>query len=419
MIARRRVFFGWHVVATAFAIAVFAWGLGFYGPSVFLRTLHAERGWSIAVVSAAISAHFVLSAGLVAYLPDAHQRFGIVVTTRVGAAALACGTLAWALAYQPWQLFGAAIISGAGWAATSGAAINAIIVPWFERKRAVALAMAYNGASVGGVLFVPLWVTLIAAVGFRAAVAIVAAVTLTALLPLAERFLRPTPSSLGLAPDGREGLPAARKGEPLPIEPLSRAALLHDRRFLTMSAAFALGLFAQVGLIAHLLALLSPMLGAASASAVVSLATACAVVGRTLLAWMLGSRNRRSAAAANFIMQACGVALLALPGATPALLILGCVLFGLGIGNLVSLPPLIAQVEFRHVDVPRVVALTIAINQSVFAFAPGVFGALHDATDGYGAALVLAAIIQVVSAVLVAVGGRVRAVSSAERVEPI
>jgi hypothetical protein len=36
-------------------------------------------------------------------------------------------------------------------------------------------------------------------------------------------------------------------------------------------------------------------------------------------------------------------------------------LFGIGFGNSTSLPPLIAQVEFVDEDVPRVVALIVAI----------------------------------------------------------
>jgi hypothetical protein len=66
--------------------------------------------------------------------------------------------------------------------------------------------------------------------------------------------------------------------------------------------------------------------------------------------------------------------LLAAGGISVPLLLLGCVLFGLGIGNLTSLPPLIAQAEFCPADVGRVVALVTAINQAVFAFAPAVLG---------------------------------------------
>ena len=38
-----------------------------------------------------------------------------------------------------------------------------------ERRRPAALSTAYNGASVGGTLFTPIWVAAIAAFGFAAA----------------------------------------------------------------------------------------------------------------------------------------------------------------------------------------------------------------------------------------------------------
>ena len=49
-------------------------------------------------------------------------------------------------------------------------------------------------------------------------------------------------------------------------------------------------------------------------------------------------------------------------------------MFGIGIGNATSLPPLIAQVEFVKDDVSRVVALVVSIGQATYAFAPAVFG---------------------------------------------
>src|SRR5437588_392043 len=79
---------------------------------------------------------------------------------------------AWAVAREPWQLFAATSLSGAGWAAMSGAAVNAIVSPWFARTRPAALAMAYNGASVGGIVFSPLWVAAIGLMGFPIAAAV-------------------------------------------------------------------------------------------------------------------------------------------------------------------------------------------------------------------------------------------------------
>ena len=68
-----------------------------------------------------------------------YRRFGLPLVTTCAAAALALGVFGWAIAAAPWQLWGAALVSGAGWAATSGVAVNAVVAPWFVRARPAAL----------------------------------------------------------------------------------------------------------------------------------------------------------------------------------------------------------------------------------------------------------------------------------------
>ena len=63
-------------------------------------------------------------------------------------------------------------------------------------------------------------------------------------------------------------------------------------------------------------------------------------------------------------------------------ILLGVLLFGSGIGNATSLPPLIAQVEFARQDVPRVIALIVGIAQAAYAFAPAAFGVLLALSSG-------------------------------------
>jgi predicted MFS family arabinose efflux permease len=389
-------FFGWKVAWAAFTVAVFSWGVGFYAPPVFLQTLHADHGWPISTISAAITTHFLFSAVLITCLPEVHQRFGVAGVTQAGVALSALGVLAWANVQQPWQLFPTALLSGAGWAATSGAAINAMVAPWFEKDRPKALSHAFNGASIGGLVFTPLWVALIALLGFPVAAAIIGVAMMAVLWPVTAKFLRPRPDNLESASAERK---AARPTT-------SRADLLRDQRFVTMSGAFALGLFAQIGLFAHLVTRLASEFGSNGAAWAVSLTTVCAVAGRTLLGWVLGDRDRRMAASVNFALQACGTALLTLGSGAPAILC-GCILFGLGVGNLTSLPPLIAQKEFAASDVGRVVALITVINQAVFAFAPVILGALRDLEGGYTLPFGVAACIQVAASLLV-LASRVR-----------
>ena len=379
----------WKVVWVAFVVAAFGWGLGFYGPAVYLPTLHVTRDWSIATLSTAITAHYLLSAALIAGLPEAYRRFGVGRVTIAGAMLAGLGAIAWASAQQPWQLVPAVMLSGAGWAATSGAALNAMVAPWFDRDRPKAVSVAFNGASIGGILFAPLWMALISNFGLSLAALALAVAMIVVVCPLAHLHLKAPPVAA----------PATAAGAPS-----SRARLMRQRAFVTMSAAFALGLFAQIGLFAHLIARLAPDFGQGAAAAAISGITLCAILGRTLLGWTLGERNRRVATAANLTVQAMGSLLLAF-GTGDVPLVLGCVAFGLGVGNLTSLPPLIAQREFRPADAGTVVALVVATNQAVFAFAPAIFGWLREMTESYIAAFCLAAVVQIAAALIVVAGG--------------
>jgi cyanate permease len=400
MVAANR-FFGWSVAWSAFAIAVFSWGIGFYGPSVFLQSLHQTRGWPISQISLAVTAHFLLSAIVIVYLPEIHRRLGIAKTTFLGAVLTAAGLILWSGAREPWQLFAAAIPSGAGWAVTSGAALNAIVSRWFDRDRPMAIALAFNGASVGGVLFVPLWVWLIRSIGFPFAALLVGGCMVAVVAYLCVRFLAKSPERMGLALDGDASHQAGARPKPR----RTRIEIVRTWRFITISAAFSLGLFAQIGLLAHLVARLTPELGIEHAGLLVSLATVCAVIGRTAAGKWIGAHDRRFAAAANFAVQIGGVLLLIFASGWMGLT-LGCVLFGLGIGNLTSLPPLIVQKEFEREDVATAVALIIAINQGVFAFAPAIIGAMRDTTADYQLPFALIALIQLLASVIILLGRR-------------
>jgi cyanate permease len=187
---------------------------------------------------------------------------------------------------------------------------------------------------------------------------------------------------------------------------LSHAMLMKKPEFISVSAAFALALFAQVGLLSHLLERLAPVLGTTGAAAAVSLTTISAVAGRMLLGWLIGDNDRRYAACANFLVQSLGVSLLCL--ASPPLLLVGCVLFGLGVGNVAAIPALIAQNEFRAADVGTVVALVIAINQAVFALAPALLGFVRDFSTNYTLSFAIAAALQILAALIVITGRRSR-----------
>ena len=195
-------FYGKTVLRAAFVLAVLGWGVGFYSPPIFIYAVVSRTDWPLTWVSAAVTLHFLIGAVVVANLPAIYRRLGTARATGTGAVLLALGTLAWAHAQQLWQLVPAALLTGSGWVFLGAAAINAIVSPWYWKKRPIALGFAYNGASIGGVIFAPLWAGLIALMGFATASWCIAGVVLTIVIPIAMRVLPHTPASKGQGIDG-------------------------------------------------------------------------------------------------------------------------------------------------------------------------------------------------------------------------
>jgi MFS family permease len=153
-----------------------------------------------------------------------------------------------------------------------------------------------------------------------------------------------------------------------------------------VSAPFALGLTAQVGVLTHLVAIVTPPLGTGGAARVVSAATAAALIGRSVTGVVVDRVNRRLVASATLVIQMIGLGLLAW-APSPTVLYAGCALFGLGVGNLVTLPGLILAVEWPRERFGLLVSLAVGINQFTFAFGPSLVGVIRDWTGAYGPAL--------------------------------
>ena len=383
-----RAFFGWRVVAAVFVLATFGWGLGFYGPPIYLHAVREARGWPLALVSTAVTVHFLFGAAVIANLPKLYKRFGVSPVTKAGCIALAAGVMGWSVAREPWQLFLAVLLSGGGWVTMGAAAVNAIISPWFVRTRPSALASAYNGSSASGIIFSPLWVAAIEALGFPGAALAIGFVMIVTIWVLAGFYYSKTPEQMGLSADGdAPGAAPISVTSPL-AKPLPGSRLWWDWRFVTLAAGMGLGLFAQIGLLAHLFSLLVPALGERLAGVAAGAATAAAIVGRTTFGRLMTiGADRRLYACSSYLVQIAGsLAFFFAAGDAVALLLLGVVLFGFGIGNATSVPPLIAQVEFVKEDVLRAVPMIVAIGQGTYAFAPATFGLIREFAPQIGSA---------------------------------
>ena len=364
---------GWRIVAVCFLVATFGWAFGFYGQSVYVAELHRIHGWSTSLISTATTFFYLFGALLVAFVSEAIRAFGPRNCLLAGVATMASAAVLLGQVTAPWQLYAVNALLAFGWAGTSLGMITNTLGLWFDNKRGMAISLALNGASFGGIAGVPLIVAAIANSGFSGAM-IVASVTMIVLLvPVILIFVGRPPERIHTVAVSNVDAPSATT---------IRTQAFRDPAFLSVSIAFALVLFAQVGFIVHLISFLDPVIGRERAAVAVALLTAMAVLGRVLFSTVIDRLNQRLASAISFVSQAVALAVIINLHSDIALFA-ACALFGFSVGNLITLPALIVQREFAPGSFGVLISLITAITQITYAFGPGVIGLLRDASGSY------------------------------------
>jgi predicted MFS family arabinose efflux permease len=388
---------GWRIVAVCFLVATFGWAFGFYGQSVYLAELHRVHGWPTSLISTATTFFYLFGALLVAFVSEAIRAFGPRNCMLAGVVVMASAVALIGQVIAPWQLYAVNALLAFGWAGTSLGMITNTLGLWFDSRRGMAISLALNGASFGGIVGVPLIVAAIGYFGFADAVITAAIVMVVLLVPVIVIFV-------GHPPD-RIGAVVASAAADAPSATRIRAQAFRDIAFLSVSIAFALVLFAQVGFIVHLISFLDPVIGREHAAIAVALMTAMAVVGRVLFSTVIDRLNQRLASAISFISQAVALAVI-INLQNDIALMAACALFGFSVGNLITLPALIVQREFDPRSFGVLVSLITAINQITYAFGPGVIGLLRDASGSYTLPFYGCIGLEVTAAVLIMVRGR-------------
>ena len=136
---------GWRVVLVCFVMALFAWGLGFYGHGVYLAELQRLYGWPAGVISGGTTLYYLVSGTLIIFISDAIRRIGPRRLVVGGTLCLACAAALIGQVTAPWQVYAVYLLMAFGWAAMSGGAINNIIGLWFNQRRGLAISLALSG----------------------------------------------------------------------------------------------------------------------------------------------------------------------------------------------------------------------------------------------------------------------------------
>jgi cyanate permease len=139
------------------------------------------------------------------------------------------------------------------------------------------------------------------------------------------------------------------------------------------------------------------------------LTTGAAIVGRVATGLVIDRLDPRLVTAATLAVQIAALATLARAPGVPATLA-ACTAFGLGVGNLITLPSLILRRELPAAVFTAAVGVVWAGAQTTYAFAPLLIGVLRDVLGDYQAAWWLCAGLDLAAAavVLAGVSGRRR-----------
>jgi MFS family permease len=392
---------GWRVVLACFLVALFIFGFGLYGHGVYVAELQRLRGWSAPLISGASTLTFLLSSIFATFTYELIARFGSKRLILLGIAALAASTTLLAFVTELWQLYTAFMLMALGWTGMGVVVIATVVSAWFVHRRGLAISIAFNGASCGGVVVAPLLLLLVEKFGFQAGMLTATAIMVVVLVPVVVVWIGPPARDLAEL-QARDPSPSQTPGTQNNI---SRAMVARRLAFWTIAVPFALALMAQIGFIVHQIALLEPKIGRAGAGFAVALTTFMAVIGRLCLGMVVDLLNPRRVTAASLVSQPAALLAIILTD-DASVLFAACAFFGFTVGNLITLPPLIIHREFNVGAFTVVMGLSTAASGIVGALGPGLVGLVRSWSDGYAVALALCITLELVAAAIVLVGSQ-------------
>jgi sugar phosphate permease len=206
---KRRVFYGWIIVATSLTMNVAASPLNAAVFSFFVTPMSEDLGWSRSDLSWAYTMRLIvagISAPVVGAMID---RIGSrVLGTLAGLIAGIC-VLGLAGVHSLIVFYALFAISGvAGFGAPGGQLITTVpVAKWFHTNRGRALAIVTVGMPLGTAIFLPIVETLIDNLGWREAWLISGVMVLFVIAVPCALFMRKDPESMGLHPDGADHPP--------------------------------------------------------------------------------------------------------------------------------------------------------------------------------------------------------------------
>jgi MFS family permease len=382
-----RVFYGWRIVAVCFVTHCLNVGTVFYSFGVFFHPLSVEFGWTRAQTSWGFSLAVVLGALYASLLGRVVDRYGPKPVQLFGIVVLGLGYVVLAATRSLAQYYlGMALAVALGSAALGPVSSNTAVARWFVRRRGTALGISTAGISMGGVIFVPLTQALTDAFGWRRSLVVLGAVVVVCGLPPIALWMRRSPESMGLLPDGEPSHPTP--GEIGLVErEIERSVSPHDAvrsgDFWRIAVAFGLTVSGLSAVLLHQIPyLLDQGVPPHFASWVLGATAAVGVVGKLGFGTLIDRFDQRRVILFCFALQALGVSLLFLK-ISPALLVVYVLLYGYAMGGNATLQATIVGERFGRAHYGAIAGRMSPVIVTLQALGVPLLGWIHDRTASY------------------------------------
>ncbi|RQT06507.1 MFS transporter [Burkholderia contaminans] len=426
-----RVFYGWYVVAAAFAVTFVGFGSA-YTFSAFVESLQRDFAASRGQISLVFSLAGFLYFGFGIVSGPLADRFGSRRLAVVGMLLTGIGLAAAGAAHtlvQVYVAYGLGVGLGVGCAYVP--AVGAV-QRWFVRRRGFASGLAVAGIGVGTLVMPPLASALIAHVGWRGAyftLAVIAVVIGAGMALLIEN----DPRGRGLLPDGEaahesvEGGGAKAtacnagpsvSGAAARRKPAAGATVREAVTSRSFASLYAACLICSFGVFVPFVHLVPYALdhGVSSSTAVLLLGAigVGSTAGRFFLGGLADRFGRRTSLLAMFAGMA--VALVAWAGAgTVATLAAFALGFGVFYGGWVAVLPAVVMDYFGGRNVSGIIGVLYTSVAFGTLIGPTAAGFIYDAGGGYLVPILASAAANAIAFAIVATTGRASTAARAAR----